>query len=131
MAIIQESVAVAAARAHIEAWSNHEYDKAEKGLADDVKVQVTTTQPIMNDVNTTGVDAYMTGLKMFGQGIEPGSAKVIAATGDQHNALVLVTVRASFAPGAPMVTLPAARLYLIDDNMKIKSEQVIFYASEV
>lgn len=130
MDTIQESVAVAIACAHVEAWSRHQYDKAKKTLADDVHVHVTTTQPIMKDVNTTGIDAYMTGLKMFAEGIEPGSAKVIAAVGDQHNALMLVTVRASFAPGGPLLTLPGARLYLIDDNKKIRSERVIFYAAE-
>jgi SnoaL-like domain len=126
----QDSTAIAVARAHVEAWSNHDFDKAKKSLAVDVKVQATTTQPIMKDTNTTGVEAYMTGLKMFAQGVEPGSAKVIAAIGDEHNALLLVTVRASFGPGAPKVTLPAARLYLLDDNKKIKSEQVTFYAAE-
>ena len=130
MATTQESAAVSIARAHVEAWSNHDFEKARKSLAEGVKVLVTTTQPIMKDTDTTGADAYMTGLKMFAQGVEPGSAKVIAATGDNHNALLLVTVRASFAPGAPKVTLPAARLYLIDDNKKITSEKVIFYTAE-
>jgi len=130
MATLQESPAIDVARAHVEAWSNHDFDRAKRSLAEDVKVLVTTTQPIMKDTDTTGAEAYMTGLKMFAQGVEPGSAKVVAATGDTHNALLLVTVRASFAPGAPKVTLPAARLYLIDDNKKIKSEKVIFYAAE-
>jgi hypothetical protein len=126
----KNSTAVAVARAHIEAWSMHDFEKAKKLLASEVKVQVTTTQPIMKDTNATGVEAYMTGLKMFAQGVEPGSVKVIATTGDEHNALIMLTVRASFGPGAPKMTLPAARLYLIDDNKKIKSEQVIFYAAE-
>jgi hypothetical protein len=126
----KDSTALAVARAHIDAWTNHEFDTAEKLLAKDVKVQVTTTQPMMKDTNTVGVDAYMVGLKMFAQAVEPGSAKVIAVTGDEHNALVMLTVRASFAPGAPKMTLPAARLYLIDDDKKIKSEQVVFYAAE-
>jgi hypothetical protein len=130
MATQKDSTAVAVARAHIEAWSTHDFDKAKKLLASDVKVQVTTTQPIMKDTNTTGLEAYMTGLKMFAQGVEPGSAKVIAITGDEHNALVMLTVRASFGPGAPPITLPGARLYLIDDDKKIKSEQVVFYAAE-
>ena len=56
--------------------------------------------------------------------------KVIAATGDKHNALLFLTVRASFGPGAPAVTLPMARLYLVDDSGKITSEKVIFYAAE-
>lgn len=130
MSSTQDSTAVVVARAHVEAWGNHDFDKARKGLAADVKVQATTTQPIMKDTNTTGIEAYMTGLKLFVQGVEPGSAKVIAAIGDEHNALLMVTVRASFGPGAPFVTLPQARLYLLDDNKKIKSEQVIFYAAE-
>jgi hypothetical protein len=130
MSSTRDSSAIAVARAHVEAWSRHDFDKARKSLADDVKVHVTTTQPIMKDTNTTGIDAYMTGLKMFAHGVEPGSAEVLAATGDAHNALILVTVRASFGPGAPKMTLPAARLYLIDDENKIKAEHVIFYAAE-
>src|SRR5450755_4134640 len=126
----KESSAVAVARAHIEAWSTHDFERAKKSLASDVRVQVTTTQPIMKDTNTTGIEAYMTGLEMFAQGVEPGSAKVIAVTGDEHNALIMLTVRASFGPGAPTLTLPGARLYLIDDNKKITSEQVVFYAAE-
>jgi hypothetical protein len=128
--MIQESPAVRIARAHVEAWSNHQFDRARKSLSYDVKVNVTTTQPIMKDTDTVGADAYMTGLQMFAQGVEPGSAKVIAATGDKHNALLLVTVRASFGPGTPTLTLPAARLYLVDDMGKITSEKVIFYAAE-
>jgi hypothetical protein len=130
MSTSRQSTALAVARAHIEAWSNHDFDKAEALLSPDVRVKVTTTQPIMKDTNTTGAEAYMTGLKMFAQGVEPGSAKVIATTGDEHNALVLLTVRASFGPGAPALTLPAARLYLVGDDKKIKSEQVVFYAAE-
>src|SRR5215471_5522564 len=106
MATIQESEAITVARAHVEAWSNHDFDKAKKALAEDVKVHVTTTQNIMKDTDSVGAEPYMAGLKMFAQGVEPGSAKVLAATGDEHNALLLVTVRASFGPGAPKVTLP-------------------------
>jgi hypothetical protein len=127
---IQESPAISIARAHVEAWSNHQFDQARKSLSADVKIHVTTTQPIMKDTNTVGADAYMDGLRQFAQIVKPGSAKVIAATGDRHNALLLITVRASFAPGGPELTLPAARLYLLDDADKITSEQVIFYAAE-
>ncbi len=125
-----ESRAIAIARAHVEAWSNHRFDDARKALAEDVSVHVTTTQPIMQDTSTTGRDLYMDGLKQFAMAIEPGSARVLAATGDSHNALILVTVTASFAPGAPKVTLPAARLYRLDEHLKISSEKVIFYAAE-
>jgi hypothetical protein len=121
MGNIQESAAISIARAHVEAWSKQDFEKARKSLAEDVTVHVTTTQSIMKDTETVGADDYMTGLKLFAQG---------AATGDQHNALLLMTVRASFGPGAPKLTLPAARLYRIDDNQKIVSEKVVFYAAE-
>ena len=39
----------------------------------------------------------------------------------------MVTVKTAGPPMGSM-TIPAARLYLLDDNNKIKSEQVIFYA---
>jgi len=40
---VSEAHAVTIARAHVEAWSNHDYDEARKSLAADVKVTVTTT----------------------------------------------------------------------------------------
>jgi hypothetical protein len=84
----------------------------------------------MQDIILSGIDEYMTGLKHFAQTVEPGSARVIASIGDARNALLLVSVRAAFAPGGPKVTLPAARLYLLDDQKKIKVEKVVFYAAE-
>lgn len=124
-----EPPAIATARAHIEAWSHHDWDRARGGLAPGVHVTATSTQPGVPPTDLTGIDNYMTGLIKFAQGVESGSARVIAAVGDEHNALVMLTVKASFAPGAPPVPLHAARLYLIDDNRKITSEQVIFYAA--
>jgi hypothetical protein len=124
-----ESSAVSVARAHVEAWSNHNFETARKSLAEDVHVTVTTTQPIMPNTDTVGVDKYMEGLVKFAQAVEPGSARVIGSIGDEHNALLMLTVKASFGPG-PKLTLPAARLYLLDENRKIKAEQVIFYAAQ-
>jgi hypothetical protein len=48
--------------------------------------------------------------------------------GDDRNALLMLTVQADF--GAGEATLPGARLYLLDDNNKIKTEHVIFYAAQ-
>jgi hypothetical protein len=45
----------------------------------------------------------------------------------QRNALLLVAVKTARPPMGSL-TLPAARLYLLDENNKIKAEQVIFYA---
>jgi hypothetical protein len=124
-----EPRAVNTARAHVEAWSNHDFERARKSLADDVHVTVTTTQPIMSATDTVGVEKYMEGLIKFVQAVEPGSARVIASVGDEHNALLLLTVKAAFAPGGGKVDLSAARLYLVDHNDKIKAEQVIFYVA--
>jgi hypothetical protein len=128
MPALQESPAVAIARAHVQAWSNHDFDTARNSLAADVKVKATTTQPVMPDTNTAGVDDYMRGLIQFAQGVVPGSARVIASVGDERNALLMLTVEADLGGGK--VTLPAARLYLLDENDKIKAEQVIFYAAQ-
>jgi hypothetical protein len=128
MSALHESPAVAIARAHVEAWSNHDFDTARNGLAPDVKVTATTTQPIMPATDLTGVDNYMVGLTQFAQAVVPGSLRVIATVGDTRNALLLLTVEADF--GAGKATLPGARLYLIDENSKIKAEQVIFYAAQ-
>ena len=127
MAITNDSPAVAVARAHVEAWSNHDYDTARSGLAADVTVDATTTLPIMQPTHLTGIDAYMEGLVYFAQTVVPGSARVIAATGDDRNALLTLTVEADLGNGK--MILPGARLYLLDDDNKIKAEQVVFFAS--
>ena len=128
MPIDQDSSAIALARAHAEAWSNHDWDTARKMLAPDVHVTASSTQPIMNPTDLTGIDAYMDGLIKFAQPVEPGSARVIASVGDERNSLILLTVRAAFGPNGEKVTLPAARLALFDENQKLKKEQVVFFA---
>ncbi|MDR3034975.1 MAG: nuclear transport factor 2 family protein [Kitasatospora sp.] len=126
MSAHHESPAVAIARAHVEAWSNHDFEAARGSLATSVEVTSTTTQPIMKDVRLTGIDDYMEGLIAFAQGVVPGSARVLASTGDERNALLMLTVEADLGGGK--VELPGARLYLLDDDDKIQNEQVIFYA---
>ena len=53
--------------------------------------------------------------------------RILHSTGDERNALLMLTVEADF--GAGRATLPGARLYLLDDNNKIQTEHVIFYAA--
>ncbi len=84
---------VPVARAHVEAWSSHDFDKARRSLAADVHVTATTTHPIMAATNLTGIDTYMDGLIKFAQPVVPGSASVIASVGDERNALLMVTVK--------------------------------------
>ena len=110
----------------MKAWGNHDWDAARKFLAEDVHVTVSTTQPIMAATDTTGVDIYMEGLIKFAQAILPESVNVTDSIGDEHNALLMVTVKTAIIPGKPPVTLPGARLYQIDEKGKIKAEKVIF-----
>jgi hypothetical protein len=127
MSAQQESPAVAVARAHVEAWSNHDFDTARRSLAPDVRVTSTTTQPMPPPVDLTGTDDYMVGLIQFAQAVVPGSLRILGSTGDERNALLMLTVEADF--GAGKATLPGARLYLLDENSKIQTEHVIFYAA--
>jgi hypothetical protein len=127
MSAQHESPAVAIARAHVEAWSNHDLDTARKSLAADVKVTATSTLPVMPATDLTGIDDYMIGLTQFAQAVIPGSLRVIASVGDDRNALLMMTVEADLGGGR--ATLPGARLYLLDDDSKIKAEQVVFYAA--
>jgi len=128
MSAQHESPAVAIARAHAEAWSNHDFDAARSSLAADVKVTATSTLPIMPATDLSGADDYMVGLTQFAQAVVPGSLHVIASVGDERNALLMLTVEADLPVGR--MTLPAARLYLLDETGKIKVEQVIFYAAQ-
>jgi hypothetical protein len=123
-----ESPAIAVARAHVEAWTNHDFDAARAALASGVRVTAITTQPMPPATDLTGVDNYMIGLTQFAQAVVPGSLRIVASTGDDRNALLMLTVEADF--GAGKATLPGARLYLIDDDNKIKTEHVIFYAAQ-
>ena len=81
----------------------------------------------MSATDLTGADDYMDGLVEFAGAVAPGSARVLAGVGDERNALLLLTVEANFGGGK--VTLPAARLYLFDEDDKLKAEQVVFFAA--
>jgi hypothetical protein len=128
MAAEHEPPAVATARAHVQAWSNHDFDTARDGLAPDVRVTATTTQPTPPATDLSGADDYMVGLTQFAKAVVPGSLRILASVGDQRNALLMLTVEVDFGGGK--ATLPGARLYLLDENEKIKTEHVIFYAAQ-
>ncbi|MGH3029427.1 MAG: hypothetical protein ACRDNE_01425 [Gaiellaceae bacterium] len=81
----------------------------------------------MPATDLTGADDYMDGLVEFAGAVAPGSARVLASVGDERIALLMLTVEADFGGGK--VTLPAAWLYLFDEEDKIKAEQVVFFAA--
>lgn len=118
-----ESLAITVARAHIDAWSHHDWEKTRKLLAPNVHAVVTTTQPMRATAELTGIDAYMVPKIRASQLIEPGSVHEISAIGDEHNALILVTLRIGLGPGGTMVTMVRAILYLLDENKKIQEER--------
>ena len=78
----QESPAISIALAHVEAWSNHDYDTARAALAPHVKVSVTSTIEGMPKTDTVGVDDYMTGLVMFADTVVSGSLRIDGTIGD-------------------------------------------------
>lgn len=122
-----EPPAVAVARAHVEAWSSHDFDAARRLLADDVEVTATSTDPALPQTHLAGAGSYMEGLVAYAQPVVPGSLHILASTGDQRNALLTMTMTMAGGPFGTGATAPCARLYALDENNKIKTEQVIFY----
>jgi SnoaL-like domain len=122
---IQDSAAVTIALSHIDAWSNHDWDKTKELLAPNVHAVVTTTQPNLGEF--TGIDDYMEIKVKAAQLIEPGSVQVLSAIGDESNALIMVTFRIGMGPGGAMVTMARTGLYLLDENKKIKEERDSFF----
>ena len=125
----QESIAVAVARAHVDAWGIHDYDAARGALAPEVHVIVTSVDPDTPYVDTTGADEYMDGLVQFGQAVLPGTTRVVSASGDDARAMLQVSSRVKFGPDAPEMTLDGARLYRLDESQKILEERVSFFIS--
>ena len=121
------STAISVARAHIDAWTHHDWDKTRELLAPDVHIWVTSTQANFGTSELTGIDAYMAPKTKAAQLIEPGSVHEICAIGDERNALILVTFRIALGPGATMVTMARSCLYLLDENQKIKEERDMYY----
>ena len=118
-----ESRAVALARAHLEAWTNHDFDTARGNLAKDV-------QFFSPAANLVGIDEYMDaprGLMQFAKQVVPGSLRIIATMGDERNALIMYEVSTEGGPiGAKL--FPSAQTWLLDENGKIKVERIISYA---
>jgi hypothetical protein len=129
MSVSTQSAAVRTALAHIEAWSNHDWEASREGLAGDVWVTGHNTDPNFPVVDLHGIDPYMTGLIEFAQAVVPGSAEILATTGDERQAIVTLDVQVKFGPDAPEMRLSGSRAYLFDDDDKIRAEHVVFFVA--
>lgn len=68
------------------------------------------------------------GLTQFARQVVPGSLRVIAAMGDERNALIVYEVRTGGgALGSKVFT--SAQTWLLDGSGKIKVERIISYVS--
>jgi hypothetical protein len=119
-----DSPAVALARAHLEAWSHHDLETARGNLAADVQFYSPAAHLV-------GIDEYMDGargLTQFARQVVPGSLRVIAAMGDERNALIMYQVDTEGGPiGAK--TFPSAQTWLLDEEGKIQIERIVSYVA--
>src|ERR1700682_4513857 len=117
-----DSRALALPRAHLEAWTNHDLDTVRGNLAKDV-------QFFSPAANLTGIDEYMDaprGLTQFARQVVPGSLRIIAAMGDERNALVMYEVSTEGGPIGSKL-FPSAQTWLLEDYGKIKVERIVSY----
>ena len=125
--VVFQGDAVSVAEAHVEAFTQRDYGKARSLLADDVQYTVLTTLPDMHSLSSFGADNFMKDLKAFSEVIVPRSTRIIESIGDYKRALVVMTYEAPFGPDGSRLKLVRAAHYLLDENRKIKTEQVIFF----
>src|SRR5260370_9424029 len=118
------SKAAAVAVKHIEAVTNHDYETARNVLADDVHFILINAIPgFPSPFEGNGIEEFMKAISSDNSLI-PGSLKVLESIGDDHQALIVVTVNTTSA-SAGKTTLLAARHYIINNSEKITNEQVI------
>jgi hypothetical protein len=123
------SKAVEIAIKHVKAFSNHDYETARSLLADDVHFILITSVPgFPNPFEGNGVEAFMKALTS-GNPLVPGSLQVIHSIGDDHQALITVSVKGTLPTQEP-ITLLAARHYMLDEHEKITNELVIIASYE-
>lgn len=118
-----DRVAVDLARAHLEAWTNHDLESARKNLAEEVEFH-------SPGATLVGIDDYMDaprGLAQFARMVVPGSLRVVAEAGDNRNALIMYEVTTG-GPAGPRLFV-SAQTWLLDEAGKIKVERIISYAT--
>jgi hypothetical protein len=121
---MMESPAVVIARAHLEAWTTHDFDTARGNLAEGVEFYSPAAHLV-------GIDEYMDaprGLTQFARQVVPGSLHIIAAMGDERNALIMYEVSTAGGPLGEKV-FPSAQTWLLDENGKITVERIISYVT--
>ena len=119
---MKDSRAVALARAHLEAWTNHDLEAARRNLAPDVEFYSPASHLV-------GPEEYMDaprGLKQFAMHVVPGSLRITAAMGDDKNALIMYQVDTEGGPFGSK-TFPSAQTWVLDDDGKIQTERIISY----
>ena len=112
-----DSSAVELARAHLEAWTNHDFDTVRAHLADNV-------QFFSPAANLVGIDEYMDaprGLTQFARQVVRGSLRIFATSGDEQNALIMYEV------STESKVFPSAQTWLLDETGKIKIERIVSY----
>jgi SnoaL-like domain len=124
---MKETKAVSVARAHVEAFSNRNYEKAERLLADDVHFTVLTTTPNMETLDNVSIPEFMKALRTFGEAIIPGTSSILEEWGDQTRALLIMSYEAAWGADGKRIKLIGARHYLLNDTGKIQAEKVIFF----
>jgi len=80
--------------------------------------------------NLVGIDEYMVGprgLAQFAKQVVPGSLRIIAATGDDRNALIMYEVRTEGGPFGPRL-FPSAQTWVLDESGKITIERIVSIA---
>ena len=114
--------AVALARAHLEAWTAHDLASARANLAQDVEF-------FSPAGHLVGIDQYMDaprGLRQFACQVVPGSLRVIAAMGDERNALIMYEVSTGGGSLESKV-FPSAQTWVLNEQGKIKGERIVSY----
>lgn len=123
---MSDSRAVKLARAHLEAWTNHDLEAARANLAEGVEFHSPAGKFI-------GIAEYMDaprGLAQFAMQVVPGSLHVIAAKGDDTNALIMFEVTTG-GGSAGAKLFPSAQTWVFDEAGKIKMERIVSYAVPV
>ena len=120
---MSDSQAVLLAKAHLEAWTNNDLEQARGNLAPDVEFFSPAS-------HLAGIDEYMDaprGLRQFAAHVVRGSLRIIAASGDDKNALIMYEVDTAGGQFGNR-TFPSAQTWVLNGDGKIQVERIISYS---